>query len=235
MGPYQSLVVVNIVGTKTGKDKEYVVNATIAVAIILTKIYVGICCLDSSPDYSRGFLGTLRIVLAVVDSIRSSHVKMGLELAIGVVAEIVIDAACIHFLIVTCKVFLVHHIVNNGWIVVTRKNPVIVLDKDDDSLELAVIESASPAPGQRLTLYFLYLLLQQKHLFIGLGCQTLLSLRQISLLGFRTSFRIMSYQAGRLELSVCQLGIDVIAALVFDNRVAISRHMIVQPLVATKA
>jgi hypothetical protein len=50
MGPYQSLVVVNKVGAKTGKDEEYVVNTTVSVGIVLTEIHVGICCLNSSPD-----------------------------------------------------------------------------------------------------------------------------------------------------------------------------------------
>ena len=135
----------------------------IIIAVIILKIHIPlyISRVNGSLENILYFTITLdvAIVLTIVHLIRTYDVELRLELATGVVREVVAHTARKLLIVVARVAFLVHHVGDNLLVVVARKTLVVKLHQDNQSLELAVVGGAvslCTTDGQFFLLALLY-------------------------------------------------------------------------------
>ena len=93
--PQQALVVARDVRATAGKEEVNHIDNTVFIAIVETEVDDVVGRVDDIPHQLHGVLAILfRVILAPVDHDRSDKVELGLEHAVGVVAIVVVDAAC---------------------------------------------------------------------------------------------------------------------------------------------
>ena len=132
-------------------------------------------------------------------------------------------------------VILVDHAFHDVAIVVVLERAVVILYQQDETAELRVVVLLYALLLQTGSTPVLLLLLLLSSVFFHLGCQILLDTLQKGLLFGGTYHCVVGHVTGRRETAVGQLGIDIVATLVFHYAVAVGSCLEVQILIAHKA
>ena len=234
MRPPEPSVVAVIVGTVASQDEEHQIDVAVAVAVILAEIHVGVGLVKGTNDDLRRRAAS--VILTVVNGVRAYHVELRLELTVGIITEVVTHTAGAgHELPVRLSVagivLLIHHVIDVVMEVIARELLILILHQHYQALEVVIVVLSSTAGSQSLLLALLHLTLGIPHLLCHLRSLILLKVFHIRQLCALTHSCVMSHLGRRLQQTILQLGIDIIATLVFYHRVTILGRREVQPLV----
>ena len=146
--PQVVLVVAAVVGREACHEKEDHIYFSVPIGVIVVEVNCGIDGIEGGIKDGVGVACPARICAGVIDGDRSHDIKLRVKHVSRIVIEIIPDAAShVHMAAiqgVSCIVVGVDHVIIEvgGRGIVHREFLVVVIDEDDQSTELFVIEKA---------------------------------------------------------------------------------------------